>query len=298
MQAEANESHPLPVIVLLSTWAMKRQVLETWLSEQVSQIYHVSVLFSEQWVKTQYLLPLLDGLDEMDETARPACIAAINAYHREHIGPLVVCSRTIEHNIAVAAGKQQLILQSAVVVQPLTKEQVETALVQGGKSLQGLRQEIKENNALQELATMPLMLNLLRLTYQDIAIQKLPMQASALQQQVLQDYVERMVARKGDHIRYPLERTQAWLGWLARQMRQHNQTVFYLEHLQPTWLSSERFRPMYERLAGKGTSMLIGVLMSFSLNALSFGGESIANDVLFGLTGGLLGWLLYSGKKE
>lgn len=42
------------------------------------------------------MFPLLDGLDEMEEDARPDCIAAINTYHREHLRPLVICSRTSE----------------------------------------------------------------------------------------------------------------------------------------------------------------------------------------------------------
>lgn len=32
----------------------------------------------------------------MEEDARPDCTAAINTYHREHLRPLVICSRTSE----------------------------------------------------------------------------------------------------------------------------------------------------------------------------------------------------------
>jgi hypothetical protein len=48
--------------------------------EQLSHTYDVPRLLSERWVKQGRLLPLLDGLDEMEEAARPACIAAINTY--------------------------------------------------------------------------------------------------------------------------------------------------------------------------------------------------------------------------
>jgi hypothetical protein len=56
---------------------------------------------------------LLDGLDEMEEHARPACITAINAYHRDDIAALVVCSRTTEYQ--TAAEHYRLALQDAVV---------------------------------------------------------------------------------------------------------------------------------------------------------------------------------------
>ena len=63
---------------------------------------------SEQWVREDGILPLLDGLDEMEETARSAGIAAINVYYHDHPVPLVVCSRTIEYE--AAALRQRLAL--------------------------------------------------------------------------------------------------------------------------------------------------------------------------------------------
>jgi transcriptional regulator with XRE-family HTH domain len=296
-QAEADERDPLPVIVPLSTWAIKHSPLETWLGEQISQIYHIPRKLSDQWVREKQFLPLLDGLDEMNEVDHPVCIVALNTYLRTYQGPIIICSRSAEYETAVS--RQRLRLQNAVVVQPLTNKQIDTFLAQAaGESSSELRQALKESSTLQELATRPLMLNLLLLTYGGMSIRRLHTQASELQQQVEHDYVEHMIAQKGDSKRYPLERTCLFLGWLARQMHKHNQTVFYLEHLQPSWLPPGHFRPIYERLTGKGTSVFIGLLISLSINAFFFGAESFANDVLFGLTGGLIGWLIYSERKE
>ena len=98
----------------------------------MAQIYDVPRKLSIQWVEEDGILPLLDGLDEMEETARPACIAAINTYHREHLAPLVVCSRTTEYE--AAASRHRLALQGAVVVQPLTHEDVDAYLVRAGQT--------------------------------------------------------------------------------------------------------------------------------------------------------------------
>ena len=131
----------------------------------------------------------------MDEAARPACIAAINAYRREHLHPLVVCSRSTEYT--VASAKERLMLQNAVVVQPLTQVQLDAALVQAGKPYSGLRSELKRNTDLSELATTPLWLNILLLIFKGTSVQALPKRRSELQQHLFQQYIECMVARKG-----------------------------------------------------------------------------------------------------
>lgn len=290
-QVEYESEHQLPVIVPLSSWAAGRTNLENWLGEQISQIYNLPRKLSQQWVREQRFLPLLDGLDEMEETALPACIAAINTYHREHPGPLVVCSRATEY--AVAAERQRLALQNAVVVQPLSLDQVNVVLTAAGPSFAGLSQMLVSNSGLQVLATMPLMLNLLLLTYQETAVQQVPTQTKELQQQVLQDYVARMAQRKGTDKRYPLERIYAWLHWLAYQMRDRNQTVFYLEHLQPDWLP-EKQRHHYQRNAVCLPAILLGILGTIMVQTLfPFGSPATRWTDLFsyGIFGGLLGWL-------
>lgn len=237
-RAEADETSPLPVIIPLSSWAVKRPPLETWLAEQVARIYDVPKKVARQWVNEDQLLPLLDGLDEMDEAARPACIAAINVYHREHLLlPLVVCSRQVEYT--QASRCQRLTLQNAVVVQPLTHEDVQAYLKQGGKSPAVLRHVLAANPALASIATTPFMVHILILTYQDTPLRRSSLQ-NQFQQQIWTDYMQRMFERKRGERHYSSHQMTTWLSWLARQMREHNQTIFYLEQLQPDWLPKRR----------------------------------------------------------
>ena len=93
----------------------------------MSEIYDVPRKLSVRWVQEGHVLPLLDGLDEMDKTARPVCIAAINTYHCDRMAPLVVCSRTTE--CEAAASRHCLALQGAVVVQPLPCEYIDAYLL-------------------------------------------------------------------------------------------------------------------------------------------------------------------------
>ncbi len=82
------------------------------------------------------------------------------------------------------------------------------------------------------------------------------------QRQIFEHYVARMLRHRGSERHYTPEQTTHWLSWLARQMKQQNQTVFYLEHLQPTWLSGERTRQAYDRWAVRFPAILMGMLVS------------------------------------
>ena len=289
VRADADDECPLPVILPLSSWAVKRPPLQIWLAEQVAQLYAIPKLLAQRWINEDQLLPLLDGLDEMEEAARPACIAAINAYHREHLRvPLVVCSRQVDYE--GAAKLQRLALQNAVVVQPLTHEHVQSYLAQMGERFTALRHVLMTNPALAELATTPLMVHILILTYRGTSVEQLSMQHEQLQQQIWTDYLARMVERKGNGRRYPLNRTRAWLGWLARQMRAHNQTVFYLEHVQPDWLA-DRQRRVYEWLGVRLPAIMIGALVSILIGWL-FHESEWSRFLRIAILGGMLGGLL------
>ncbi len=316
-QAEQDTTQPLPILLPLSSWATNRRPLHQWLVEQMALLYDVPRSLSHQWLQTKQLLPLLDGLDEMEASARAACVAAINTYHRERLQSLVVCSRTNEYE--AAATRERLALHAAVLVQPLSREQVDTHLTSMGKPLAALRATLRKNTVLRELATTPLMLQVLMLTYHGTSVRELSHKEAQLREQIWADYVQRMVSRKGDVKRYPLHVTITWLGWLAQQMRQRNQTIFYLEQLQPDWLP-KRQRAFYQwsvglflglflgLSGGLSGGLLVGLLVGLSgglvfvlagvlrkiepTEALTWSWEKARSGLLLGLSGGLLFGLL------
>jgi hypothetical protein len=272
--AERDEQQPLPVIIPLSSWATKRLPLGDWLGEQISKIYDISPKLSNQWVRDCRFLPMLDGLDEMDEEARPACIAAINAYHCEHMHPLVVCSRQSDYSKATT-GRRRLALQNAIVIQPFTEKQIDSYLSQVGKSLSALRSELKKNAALRSLATIPLWFSVMMLTYRGTSVRHLSSKRTKLQQQMMRDYVKLAIERKGDKKRYPSACTIKWLSWLARAIQEHNQSIFSLEHLELSWLP-KRQQVSYRLCSGFLASLIIG------------GGFGLIGLATFGSTGALI----------
>jgi hypothetical protein len=291
-RALADHTHLLPVIFRLSSWAAGRPSLDDWMVEQLKQTYTVPRVLCERWVTQGRLLPLLDGLDEMEEAARPACIAAINTYRQTHLAPLVVCSRQTEYE--TAATRKRLVLQSSVIVQPLSEVQIEGYLRAAGPSFAGVRAALHQQSALWELATTPLMLSVLLQTYQGTTASEIIQQGTDLERQVWTDYVARQVQEKGNATRYPLERTRMWLTYLAQQLRAHQQTTFYAEHLHIDWLASTQQRSA-TRLTTLIPSIVIGVCVNL-LVTIFIGGGSFGPYWTFllqmGISGAFIGGCL------
>ena len=207
-RAVQDDTYPIPVIFNLSSWALKRQLLANWLVEELNSKYQVPPKLGQVWVAKNQLTLLLDGLDEVKKEDRAACIEAINTYRQEHgLVPTVVCSRRADY----FSETRRLQLRSAVLVQPLTNEQIETYLSSAGEQLEAVRALLRNDPALQELATSPLMLSVLTLAYAGKSVESLQNVGLPTRRQVFADYVERMLQRRGAETRYTPEQTHYWL---------------------------------------------------------------------------------------
>jgi GTPase SAR1 family protein len=135
-RAEQDERHLIPVVFHLSSWAAQRFALADWLMDELNKRYDVPRIMAKSWVDAGLILPLLDGLDEVAADHREACVEAINVFLREHgLLPLVVCSRAADYT----ALTRRLRLPSAVMIQALSRQQVQHYVDQVGASLAGLR---------------------------------------------------------------------------------------------------------------------------------------------------------------
>lgn len=122
-RASLDETHPIPVVFNLASWAEKRAALPLWLVDELHSKYQIPYKLAQNWVSENRILPLLDGLDEVAEAYRAQCIQVINAYHREHgFVPIVVCSRSSEY----LALNDRMAFHNAVTIEPLSREEIES----------------------------------------------------------------------------------------------------------------------------------------------------------------------------
>jgi len=227
----------VPIVLNLSSWK-KQQPLVEWMSSELSEKYRVPTKIAKSWLQNDYLLPLLDGLDEVQTTLQPDCVAAVNAFIGEfNPSGLVVCCRLNEYLWL----PERLKLNGAISLEPLAADEIEKYLVVGGPKLVALRDAIDTVPVLWELAQTPLMLSIMCLAFQEAGTNELAAQkGESLEErrkQIFHLYVEQMFKRKKRaSLVFPKAKTIGWLSWLAGKMKKYSQSEFLVEGLRPTWL--------------------------------------------------------------
>lgn len=305
-QAEHDEYHPMPVIFNLSSWAEKRLPLDIWLIEELNTRYDIPRRLAKTWIDSHQILPLLDGLDEVRCEQQAACIEAINTYkaHRAHgVVRMVVCSRIADYEVLIT----KLRLQGAIVLQPLTTEQIETYLHQTTEKtetirtvLHNLQESAKSHNDPEafEFTKTPLMLSITMLAYQDTASSLVPL-SNALpaeqQRHLFATYVARMFKRRGQIRHYTPDQANHWLSWLAERMVEHEQTLFLIERMPASCLSKKMTRQFYAACIGGivGLSvcgLLIGLPLEQIFGVIGDWGIGVPVGSVLGLAFGLDSW--------
>lgn len=77
-RAKDDIKERVAVVLNLSSWK-KKQPLEEWFSNELSEKYRVPRKIARFWLQSDYLLPLLDGLDEVETVTQPDCVGAIES---------------------------------------------------------------------------------------------------------------------------------------------------------------------------------------------------------------------------
>jgi DNA polymerase III delta prime subunit len=288
-RAKDNEAAPIPVVLMLASWATEKLPLEQWIVEELRMKYDVPSQIGKEWVNANLLLLLLDGLDEVTPDALPACIEAINGYYHQAHRSLVVCSRMKEF----LDQPGRLALHTAVTVQPLSSEQIGTyldGLAAKGEEIEGLKHALHQSATLRVLATTPLFLIVLILAYHgkpEHELRALVKAAPTDQPHLLfHNYVEQMLQRKGTRIHAPAQQTKHWLMWLAHQLTAHQQSELYLERLQPDWLP-KRQRTFYRWSIWLLFGLIGGLIGGLVVGLIAGLGLGLGNWLIGGLVVGL-----------
>ena len=250
-RAELKPGDPIPVMFLLAPWAVDRPLLGRWLVDELVKRYRLPRAFSEAWVKSDRIIPLLDGLDEVPVEARAACVDAINFFQtnrQEGLSELAVTCRFDEY----FALSKQLNLSAAVRLKPLTNDAIDAQLRSAGAQLEGVRQALESDASLREMASTPMVFDLLVRTYRGAGASSLPMSGGEplSLEQLFGSYADLMLRRRSGSGHYSREQSISWLSWLANALARGSQTVLYIERLQPDYLTTIRGHVVYPVLTG------------------------------------------------
>jgi hypothetical protein len=241
--ARDDPQQPVPVVLKLASWGRRSRRLADWMSGQIAARHKLDAVLVRGWIAGDRLLPLLDGLDEVEAGCRDACVRAVNEFLAGHpaCGLAVACRSDVNEELA-----ERLRLGEAYALRPLSGEALDRLLAGSWPGVEALRTALAEPGW-RELARTPLLLVMMErvlrrtdaaaLGITTAASAGAPADAAGARRRVLSVYVQAMLEHPPRPLRFPAARSRRALAWLAGQMLAHRLAVFQLDELQPSWLA-------------------------------------------------------------
>ncbi len=269
-RAQKDLSLPVPVLFELGTWKAESGTIADWSIAQLHFKYGISPAVGKKWLAEQKLLPLLDGLDEVEDRRQDLCIQAINQFVEGEFKPknLIACSSFEVYKKCQNRFK----LQAAVLLKPLTETQIKNYLLEARS--RELWYSLEKEPELLKLAKAPLFLSMMALAYEDILIESWKRLNSAEEQRkyLLNAYIRhQMTGGFSQHLRgkeLRQEQIRHWLRWLARRMQQEGIQELLLDKMPVNWLETGEQQRMY-RFGVKLLGGLIWVILGLIATLVS-----------------------------
>jgi eukaryotic-like serine/threonine-protein kinase len=257
-RAEDGDSQPIPLIFNLSSWAANRKPLALWMVDEMNRRSDIPRQVASEWTGKGEIIPLLDGLDEVDAAYRLSCLQAINKFRSDYgLLPIAVCSRVADYE---DLRGEKLQLRHAVIVQTLQPEEVMAALSQSSE-LGALQEAVGRDATFAELLRTPLMLWIAILAYRSAAHQiELDEGIEGMRTRLFATYVAAMFKRRGVSKRYAQENTCRWLVSLARSLERNKLTIFTLEGLSPSFFNTRWSRYLVQGVTCIGVAVIYVVV--------------------------------------
>ncbi|NUN65952.1 NACHT domain-containing protein [Pseudanabaena biceps] len=247
--AESDLKQPIPILCNLSSWKDSKQSIADWVMAEAKSKYGVRVEVAQNLLKRKQLLPMLDGLDELEPHRQEPCILAINQWMESEHRPrfLVVCSRSEEYDSYSVKFK----LNAAIYLQPLSDEQLSKYF----KSPE-LWQKLRQDSELLEILRTPFFLVITFLAIQQISPPEWGQLATTNDRKtyLLSAYVHQMLSGDIESLYYQAPavpsaaQTKHWLSWLAQQLQQESKDEFLIESLHPKNLKNGTQQKNYYRV--------------------------------------------------
>jgi NACHT domain len=269
-EAEIDETTPIPLMFNLPRWTLGKtqRSLESWIIDDLADpaLYGLSRATAQNLARQSRLILFLDGLDEVAESQRAACVEAIHVYQRSHdLARMAICCRLAEYE-----DLPPLNLRTAVRIEKLTRADVDHYLLLD--RMGRVRRMLEGDPQILELIDTPLWLHVAMLAA-EVELDTIAESAPAVHR-LYTRFITYALRRdvNGASQSTPERDLMNWLGWLASAMKTRNQSQFSLEQLNYSWVS----RPRIARLVGG-----LGVGLSVGLSAGLVGGVGAGlNQVL------------------
>ncbi|MDX3640961.1 hypothetical protein [Streptomyces sp. MB09-02B] len=241
-----SAGQPVPVLLAASSWDPISEPLDDWIVRTLADVYYRGRPEIPRTLLDHGLLtPILDGIDEIPESARRGAVRAINhALGAER--PIIVTCRAVEYSDVIAAGSPTLRRAPVVQVAPLAVDDIVAYLqdVDWPDATRGwaqvydhLRTAALDDPVHAALST-PLMVSLARMVYQrlDGSPGELLDLSRFDSRHAVEDYLlDRLVEAAyapdrlpsgrptGEPPRWDAAKAHGWLTYLAQYLHRHRE---------------------------------------------------------------------------
>ena len=270
---ENDTSFPYPILLNLATWRTEdNYTFKEWLEKNL--VYAagrsgVSKKYAKELAEKNNMILFLDGLDEIPESDRKACVEAMKVYFKEKsknskfpIG--IICCRKNEY----LKLKQDLPTRAITEIVPLTLEKVKNQLENKNiveadillKRIEENSQAIQEKGYLTTVFEVNIALSLSEshLLY-DFELEKLETQ------NLVDAYINQELKKIKDY-KKKTEKAKHYLSFLAKKLQESKKGItFELIDMHSGWLNTFLFQIIYTIF------FCLGFIISFSTTQSLYG---------------------------
>ncbi|WP_394747135.1 glycerophosphodiester phosphodiesterase family protein [Spongiimicrobium salis] len=267
--AEKEEKDLVPVYFSLSSWK-KNQSIKEWLIQEFKRIYHVDKIPAEYFLSKHKVFPFLDGLDQMGNDYREKCFFQIYQYTRHN--PLGITSRPDAFKESIAFLKKKKIntqnIFNVFELRPLSLVQVRDITKQ--LPTKDTFQELFDKSPrLKSLARYPMVLQIICIIIEDLDAKDI----ASFEQEDDRSIFNKLWKKYDAHIfktdqylnydqhPYTPKKMRNWLKNMA-----HQDDAFFIEELQPLFLSTKLMRLNYYLLSRILGAFLLSVAAGFFMS--------------------------------
>ena len=292
---EARETNtPIPVVFNLASWAEERASLTDWLKQRFKIEYGVNDKLATELIAGDNLIYCLDGFDEVAEDYREECLHELNTFMTP-TRQVVICSRIKAYDELA----QLFDTKYAIEVQPLTDEQFTKLLVDNiphPSTVEKILKTLKDDSEVWQEIKKPLFVNILINTYADG--RDFPEQniEGTTRQKVYQLIIDPYVIRQLQNKKPPHKELDnavipRYLAWIAHNLNEREQIIFYIEMLQGHWLPNNNiivnFRKITGFIIGGITALIVGSITIMIFEIIF----STKLGIIIGVVIGLADWI-------
>lgn len=310
-RAKNDSSYPIPIIFNLTSFTPKKIAFEEWLVDELIGNYRIPKKLARFWVENDKLLLLLDGLDSCEKEYLEARIIAINNFLKQHFISIAVCCREDK----IKQLSTQLMVHRTINICSLSSNQIDDYLDSIGLEGTAVKQTLQTDPIFRELTKTPLMLNVILSAFQgsnninyryarrwnpfkprDVVFEGALETTEARRKHILDHYILQMFYGLKENQSYGIDYSIQKVSWLARKLHENNQAIFFIEHLQPNWLTTRFNKWVYILTSRVFSGVILGLIIGFvvGLANVSIASHSLISMLKFGITFGIIAGLLIS----